>query len=44
MTNHVDVLVTPGEGEPISATVQALGKRFVPYTNYRYAQRGGVRS
>jgi REP element-mobilizing transposase RayT len=37
MTNHVHVLMNPGEGEAIRATPQALGRRFVPYIKHRYA-------
>ena len=40
MTNHVHVLMTPREGEAISATLQALGRRFVPCINRRYGRSG----
>jgi putative transposase len=40
MTNHVHVLMTPREGEAISATLQALGRGFVPYINHRYGRSG----
>ena len=30
MTNHIHLLMAPGEADAISAALQALGRRFVP--------------
>jgi putative transposase len=40
MTNHIHLLMTPREGEAISATLQAVGRRFVPYINHCYGRTG----
>ena len=40
MTNHVHLLMTPSDKEAISATLQALGRRFVPYINHCYRRTG----
>jgi putative transposase len=40
MTNHVHLLVTPVERRSVSDTLQALGRRFVPYINRRYRRTG----
>ncbi len=40
MTNHVHLLMTPADGQAISATLQALGRRFVPCINHSYRRTG----
>jgi len=35
MTNHGHLLMTPAHGQAVSAVLQALGRRFVPYINHR---------
>ncbi|MEA3278637.1 MAG: transposase, partial [Pseudomonadota bacterium] len=40
MTNHVHLLMTPADGEALSATLQALGRRYVPYINHSYGRTG----
>jgi len=40
MTNHVHLLMTPAEASGLSAALQALGRRFVPYINHRYGRSG----
>ena len=40
MTNHVHLLLTPDADKSISTTLQALGRRFVPYINRRYGRTG----
>ncbi len=40
MTNHVHLLMTPLEGGALSTTLQALGRRFVPYINHSYGRTG----
>lgn len=40
MTNHVHLLLTPTAEKSISATLQELGRRFVPYINHRYGRTG----
>jgi putative transposase len=40
MTNHVHLLVTPGEGGSISAMMQSLGRRYVRYINDVYQRTG----
>jgi len=40
MTNHVHLLMTPSKGEAISETLQAVGRRFVPYVNHCYGRTG----
>ncbi len=40
MTNHIHLLMTPGEADAISAALQALGRRFVPYINHSYQRTG----
>ncbi len=40
MTNHIHLLMTPTDQEAISATLQALGRRFVPYINHCYGRTG----
>lgn len=40
MTNHSHLLMTPTQPEAVSATLQALGRRFVPYVNRRYGRTG----
>ena len=38
MTNHVHLLMTPADGQAVSATLQALGRRFVPHANHRHGR------
>lgn len=40
MTNHIHLLMTPADGHGISATLQAIGRRFVPYINHCYGRTG----
>ena len=40
MTNHVHLLVTPGEGGSISGMMQSLGRRYVRYINEAYQRTG----
>lgn len=40
MTNHVHLLMTPHEAAGVSATLQAVGRRFVPYINHCYGRTG----
>jgi len=40
MTNHIHLLMTPAESASISATMQALGRRYVPYVNQCYRRTG----
>ena len=40
MTNHTHLLITPSDEKGLSATLQALGRRFVPYINRRYGRTG----
>jgi putative transposase len=40
MTNHIHLLMTPADVHGISATLQAIGRRFVPYINHCYGRTG----
>jgi putative transposase len=40
MTNHIHLPMTPTEAEAISATLQALGRRFVLCVNRCYGRTG----
>ena len=40
LTNHVHLLVTPNSWEGLSLMMQALGRRYVRYFNYRYRRTG----
>lgn len=40
MTNHVHLLVTPGEQDSLSDMMQALGRRYVRYFNNQYRRTG----
>lgn len=40
MTNHVHVLMTPQTSTAISQVMQALGRVYVQYFNYRYRRTG----
>jgi len=40
MTKHIHLLTTPAEVRSVSATLQALGRRFVPYINRSYQRTG----
>lgn len=40
MTNHVHLLMTPSDATSISSTLQALGRRYVPYVNHSYGRSG----
>ena len=40
MTNHVHLLVTPENTGGVSALMQSVGRRYVPYFNYSYKRSG----
>jgi putative transposase len=40
MNNHTHLLMTPVERRSVSDTLQALGRRFVPYINHSYGRTG----
>jgi putative transposase len=40
MTNHVHLLSSAGEPEPISRAMQYVGRRYVPYVNAAYRRSG----
>ncbi len=40
MTNHIHLLVTPGEGGSVSGMMQAIGRRYVRYINAVYRRSG----
>ncbi len=40
MTNHIHLLATPNDRKSLSAALQAVGRRFVPYVNHRYGRSG----
>ena len=40
MTNHTHLLVTGPTGEAISSFMQFLGRRYVPYINFKYDRSG----
>lgn len=40
MTNHVHLLVTPKEAQGVSRLMQYVGRRYVPYINYKYGKSG----
>lgn len=40
MTNHVHLLVTPGQLESIARLMQSVGRRYVQYINYSYKRSG----
>jgi putative transposase len=40
LTNHVHLLVTPNSWEGLSLMMQALGRHYVRYFNYRYRRTG----
>lgn len=40
MTNHIHVLVTPSDTDGITRTMQYIGRRYVPYVNYKYGSSG----
>ena len=40
MTNHVHVLVTPGEAGAVSGFMQHIGRRYVQYFNFQYRRSG----
>jgi putative transposase len=40
MTNHIHLLLTPRTPQAVSATLQAVGRRFVPYVNHCYGRTG----
>ena len=42
MTNHVHLVLTPASPEGISATMQAVGRRYVLYFNQEYGRTGGL--
>lgn len=40
MTNHVHLLTTPQENFAVSQMMQALGRRYAGYINYKYGRSG----
>ena len=40
MTNHVHLLVTPHDADGVSQLMQALGRKYVQFFNYRYERSG----
>lgn len=42
MTNHVHLLVTPGQSFSVMHTMQDLGRKFVRYINHSYKRTGGL--
>jgi REP-associated tyrosine transposase len=42
MTNHVHLLVTPVTPRALASTMQAVGRRYVPYFNRQYQRTGGL--
>jgi len=42
MTNHVHLMVTPATCTSLPHTMQAIGRRYVPYFNERYGRTGGL--
>jgi putative transposase len=40
MTNHVHLLVTPGDKQGISRLMQAQGRKYVQYFNFTYGRTG----
>jgi putative transposase len=42
MTNHVHLMVTPSASTALPKTMQAIGRRYVPYFNQRYGRTGGL--
>ncbi len=42
MTSHIYWLMTPSDGQAISATLQAIGRCFVPYINHCSGRTGNL--
>ena len=42
MTNHVHLMATPATKMSLPRTMQAIGRRYVPYFNERYGRTGGL--
>ena len=40
MTNHVHLLLTPGDGDGISRLMQHVGRHYVLYINKHYRRTG----
>ena len=40
MTNHVHLLITPGQPDSISRLMQSVGRRYVQYINHSYKRSG----
>ena len=40
MTNHVHLLLTPGNPSSIAKVMQSVGRRYVQYVNYTYRRTG----
>jgi putative transposase len=40
MTNHVHLLLTPGDQQGVSRMMQSLGRRYVQYFNFTYGRTG----
>jgi putative transposase len=42
MTNHIHLLVTPGDTDGISRLMQAVNRLYVPYFNFTYGASGSI--
>jgi putative transposase len=42
MTNHVHLLVTPQQAQSVSLFMQFVGRRYVPYINFKYGRSGSI--
>ena len=42
MTNHIHLLLTPSEPISVSRFMQYIGRRYVPYINYKYGRSGSL--
>lgn len=42
MSNHVHLLVTPGDPKALPRVMQSVGRRYVPYFNRAYERTGGL--
>jgi putative transposase len=40
MTNHVHLLLTPGDKTSLSQMMQTVGRKYVPYINHQYQRSG----
>ncbi|HEY5799557.1 MAG TPA: transposase, partial [Burkholderiaceae bacterium] len=42
MPNHVHLLATPGDATGLARMMQWMGRRYVPYFNWKYKRLGGL--